>query len=111
MTARDLARFGQLALDEGVWQGEGLISAEWLDASFEPRYGTGRWPAEYQDSPLADYGYGWWLTRGGARLGLGKDGQYLYIDPERRVVIVRQGESTGDFSWVELFEQVAASVG
>ena len=111
MTARDLARFGQLALDDGVWQGEGLISARWLDASFQPGYGTGRWPAEYQDSPLADYGYGCWLTRAGARLGLGKDGQYLYIDPDRRVVIVRQGESTGDFSWVELFEQVAASAG
>jgi hypothetical protein len=52
-----------------------------------------------------------WLTRAGARLGLGKDGQYLYIDPERRVVIVRQEESTGDFSSVELFEQLAVSAG
>lgn len=45
------------------------------------------------------------------RARLVKDGRYLYIDPERRVVIVRQGGSTGDFSWVELCEQVAASVG
>lgn len=88
-----------------------MISAGWLDAPFQPGYGAGRWPSDYQESPLADYRYGWWLTRAGARLGLGKDGQYLYIDPERRVVIVRQGESTGDFSWVELFEQLAVSAG
>lgn len=107
MTARDLARFGQMVLDDGEWQGEALVSTAWLEATFRPGFASTRWPGDYQESPLVNYGYGWWLTRAGAGLALGKDGQYLHLDRERRSLVVRQGEAIGDFSWAELFEQVA----
>lgn len=105
-TARDLARFGQLVLDEGSWRGEQLLPAGWLEASFQPAYETERWPAEYDESTLANYGYQWWLT-GDAWLALGKGGQYLYVDPVREVVIVRLGETQGNVGWVEILSQVA----
>lgn len=42
LTAGDLARLGQLALDRGCWQGERLIDADWFEESFEPGEQTER---------------------------------------------------------------------
>lgn len=106
MTARDLARFGELVVRDGLWEGEQLVSAQWLQSSFQPAYQEDRWPLDYADSPLVNYGYGWWLT-GDAWIALGKDGQYLYVDPARDAVIVRLGESQGDIGWVDILKQVA----
>jgi len=110
LTARDLARFGQLVLNHGEWDDQQLLSATWLEASFQPSYRTGRWPTDYADSPLVNYGYQWWLTED-ARVALGKGGQYLYVDPVRQVVIVRLGETQGDLGWVDILRQVAETVG
>ncbi len=106
LTAEDLARFGQLVLDDGAVEGQQVISPEWLAASFTPAYDASRWPADYAGSALANYGYQWWLTDE-AVLALGKDGQYIYIDPNRDVVIVRTGTSQGGIGWVDLLQEVA----
>ncbi|WP_241834793.1 serine hydrolase domain-containing protein [Pseudofrankia asymbiotica] len=54
-TCRDLARFGQLALDHGVWHGKQIVSADWLRAA------TGTSSTELN----AAYGYLWWLNHEG----------------------------------------------
>lgn len=110
LTAPDLARFGQLVLNEGKWGGQQLLSADWLEASFQPGYDAGRWPTDYDNSPLVNYGYQWWLTED-AMVALGKGGQYLYVDPVRQVVIVRLGETQGDLGWVDVLRQVAETPG
>lgn len=107
MTARDLARVGQLALDRGQWDEIRVVSAEWFDASLTRAYEPERWPDDYAASPLASYGYQWWLTDKGAAVALGKDGQYLHVDPEHRTVIVRLGAAQGDHSWLEVFDQIS----
>lgn len=109
MTARDLARFGQLVLQAGRWDGAQLVSEGWLERSFTPGFLGERWPDGYADSPIDNYGYQWWLLQNGARLALGKDGQYLYVDPEHDVVIVRLGESPGDAAWIEIMQTVASA--
>lgn len=109
LTARDLARFGQLVLNQGEWEGRQLLSPGWLEASFRPGYPADRWPTAYEDSPLVNYGYQWWLTED-ARVALGKGGQYLYVDPVRQVVIVRLGETRGKLGWVDVFDQVAEAI-
>jgi CubicO group peptidase (beta-lactamase class C family) len=111
VTARDLARLGQLVLDDGVWSGERVLSADWLAETFSPAYPPERWPVEYRDTPLINYGYQWWLTEAGARVALGKDGQYLYVDPTHRVVVVRLGEGRGDVSWLDVFDRITRSLG
>lgn len=85
-TSRDFARFGQLFLDGGVWQGEQVVPTSWVEASIEP-------------SPAADYyGLQWWLT--GVRdddlpddlySARGHDGQFIYIIPSLDLVVVRNG--------------------
>lgn len=108
MTARDLARFGQLVLDDGVWQGVRLLSDGWLAGSFEPGFTADRWPDYFSDSAVANYGYQWWLLSDGSPLALGKAGQYLYIDPVNDVVMVRLGEGQGELSWAGLMQEIAA---
>ena len=109
-TARDLARFGELVLERGEWRGQRLLSTDWLRASFEPGFSTGRWPSDYDESPVINYGYGWWLTED-AYVALGKGGQYLYIDPTRQVVVVRLGRADGGIGWIDVLSQVADATG
>lgn len=106
LTARDLARFGQLILDRGQVDGQSLLPAMWLDASFTAAYAVAEWPADYQGSALVNYGYQWWLTDT-AVAGIGKDGQYLFVDPTRNLVIVRTGTSQGGIGWIDLLTEIA----
>lgn len=106
LTARDLARLGQLILDRGEVDGESLLPATWLDASFTAAYAATEWPADYQESALVNYGYQWWLTDT-AVAGIGKDGQYLFVDPTQNLVIVRTGTSRGGIGWLDLITEIA----
>lgn len=107
LSARDLARLGQLIVDGGVSGGARVISQGWLDSSFATHYGPERWPSEYAETLLADYGYQWWLLNDGSVLALGKDGQYLYVDTARRLVLVRTGTSQGGIGWLDVLRQIA----
>lgn len=110
MTARDLARFGQLVAQDGEWEGQELISAGWLQASLTGGFSEDRWPEDYSGSPLVDYGYQWWLLDDGSALALGKAGQYLYVDRDDDIVIVRLGEDQGGVLWIDLIQGVADSL-
>lgn len=110
VTATDLARLGALVRDEGRWHQEQLVATDWIEDSLEPGYPPERWPSDYRGSPLANYGYQWWLTDEANPVALGKAGQYLYIDRRRDVVVVRLGESLGDVPWLDVLGQVTATV-
>lgn len=110
MTARDLARFGQLVVQDGEWAGQELISVGWLDASLTAGFTEDRWPDDYTGSPLVNYGYQWWLLDDGAALALGKAGQHLYVDREDDIVIVRQGEEQGHVLWIDVMRGLARNL-
>ncbi|MFN3353086.1 MAG: serine hydrolase domain-containing protein [Brevundimonas sp.] len=89
-TARDLARFGQLYVQDGVWEGERLLPEGWRAYVSAP---TG-------PQPNGAFGYGatfWLMNRSDgvpadAIAAQGNRGQYVVIVPSRRIVIVRRGE-------------------
>ncbi len=56
ISARDLARFGQLYLNGGQWRGRSILPREWVAASTRAHTETGRGPA---------YGYLWWVAAAG----------------------------------------------
>ena len=58
---RDMAKFGQLALNGGLWNGQRIVSEEWIDASMTP-LSTLTWsnPEEW-DWQIDGYGYQWWV--------------------------------------------------
>ena len=90
-TAEDLARFGQLYLDDGVLpSGERILPAGWRAYVSAP---SGPQP----DGPLG-YGAGFWLFDESEGIpadtfaAMGNRGQYVVIVPSRDIVIVRRGE-------------------
>jgi CubicO group peptidase (beta-lactamase class C family) len=117
-TARDWARFGQLFLQDGMWQGERVLPEGWV------RYSVAPAPA----APRGEYGAHWWLNAGSAAdpanrywpdlprdiyFASGFQGQYVAVLPSLDMVVVRLGVSA-DRAWslgAFLREVVAAQDG
>ena len=88
---RDLARLGQLVLNEGEWQGERLFPAA---AVRSIRAGGDREAfarAGYAALPGGSYRGMWWVFHDahGAFAARGVHGQTLYLDPTAQMVIAR----------------------
>jgi len=83
MRAPDLARVGQLLMQEGQWNGRSVVPREWVAASLQPRVTA--WEG-------VQYGYQWYLGRapGGASFisGIGLGGQRLVVMPSLDLVYV-----------------------
>ena len=85
---RDMAKLGALYLNGGVWNGQRIISMEWVNVSTElttPLVGDHR----------ALYGYNWWLGRSQFRnrdieyfRAAGWGGQDVYVFPELELIVV-----------------------
>lgn len=92
--ARDLARFGLLYLNGGLWDGERLLSKEWIEFVRTPA------PATRADGGF--YGGQWWLVPDDrndvpkdAYATAGNRGQYVIVAPSHNLVIVRRGLDYG----------------
>lgn len=84
-TLRDFARLGQMMLEGGQVNGRQLVPKAWVEASSAPAADE-RGPA----GGIGGYGYQWWtLTGTPAYSALGLQGQYIYIDPATRTVVVK----------------------
>lgn len=98
-TPRDWAALGQLALDDGQWNGERLLPEGWMQESTTARSAP--------ESDADAYGMSWWLnTRVDGSLRFpelpadaywmsGHDGQRVYVVPSADLVVVRMGFSPG----------------
>lgn len=79
---RDLALIGQFCLQGGWWDGKQVVSAGWIKEATSRRVSP-----ELTGSP--GYGYYWWIDDANkAYFGMGEGGQYLYIVPDKNLVIV-----------------------
>lgn len=79
---RDYARFGQMFLQNGAFNGQQIVPANWVAASTVPSANT----AEGE----LHYGYQWWMPkdpREGEFFGIGVYGQYVYVNRPLGVVI------------------------
>lgn len=92
-TAGDLARLGQMVLDDGVARGEQVVPEAWIERITATPDGLAAQFAVGHDAdpeqPGAYYHDGWWVTdpsRGEFR-GLGLGGQQLFVDREARLVV------------------------
>ncbi len=92
--ARDLARFGLLYQQNGLWNGERLISEDWIKFV--------RTPAPSTASKGNFYGGQWWLVPDNrkdvpknAYSTAGNRGQYVIVVPSHDLVIVRRGLDYG----------------
>lgn len=90
--ALDFARFGQLILNKGKWNGQQVISEKYIEESTC----TASWlKDEWGKNSLDYYGYHWWISSyEGKRViyARGILGQYIIVVPDYNMVIVRLGE-------------------
>jgi CubicO group peptidase (beta-lactamase class C family) len=120
LSARDLARVGQLVLQEGRWLGEEVVPARWVERSTRPR-------SSLQGG--AGYGFMWWVDGRGWLApqldtpvmdqihdvaAVGAQGQLLLVVPEWQVVIVHRGDAdhgrpVSDAGMLEIAEALLAA--
>jgi CubicO group peptidase (beta-lactamase class C family) len=93
LSTEDLARFGYLFLRGGEWNGQQIVSREWVEASTAPVV-----PDVAPDNDRQDpgYGYQWWVPdhdSGTTRIfaGNGYGGQFVMVSPEHDIVVVFNG--------------------
>jgi len=90
---RDMAKFGLLYLNGGVWNGTRIVSQEWVERSTR---GYRPWPKPEG----SDYGYYWWLRDDEVEGKIypsfsarGWGGQRIAVYPEQEMVVVMTGGS------------------
>lgn len=84
----DIARFGQLYLQKGMWQGSQLLPETWVMEATAPQISNGE--GELSDWTQG-YGYQFWRCRHSAYRGDGVFGQYCVIMPEQEAVLAITG--------------------
>jgi CubicO group peptidase (beta-lactamase class C family) len=103
--AIDFARIGLVYLHQGYWNGQQIISKQWVLDSTTPDPSDQR---PWKDSTFFQqaggyYKYHWWgLNNPDGTydyLALGKDGQYVYVSPSTDTVVVRLGGGTQYYPW------------
>jgi len=80
----DIARFGQMYLQQGVWNGQRLLPAEWVAEASARQVSNGSKPESDWEQ---GYGYQFWRCRHGAYRGDGAFGQYCVVMPEQDAVL------------------------
>ena len=98
--AIDYAKLGRLYLNGGNWNGRQLVPATWVEES--TRVDTANGSAWF-------YQYQWWLpTRKGDFEAQGILGQYIYVNPDKDLIIVRLGKNNGKAGWTGFMTGLAA---
>jgi CubicO group peptidase (beta-lactamase class C family) len=103
----DIAKFGQLYLQKGQWNGKQLIPAAWVEEATARQTSNGSSPRSDWDQ---GYGYQFWQSRHGYR-GDGAFGQYMLILPKYDAVVaitsgVKDMQSVMNLVWDKLLPEM-----
>ncbi|MGI6069627.1 MAG: serine hydrolase domain-containing protein [Blautia sp.] len=74
----DMAKLGQMYLDDGVWDGEQIVSKEWVAESTAKQ--------SWWEREKLSYGYLWWLAEDGFA-AMGDGGNVIYVNREKHMVV------------------------
>ncbi len=106
LSSQDLAKIGWLMIQKGNWQGNQVVSQEWVQQSFAPAV---------QFSESYGYGFQWWIpehrtTEKRIYAGNGYGGQFLMMVPEKELIVLFNGwnihSQTKKSSWTALQERI-----
>lgn len=81
----DLAKFGQLYLQKGKWNGKQVLPEAWVDQATSKQVSNGSDPTKDWDQ---GYGFQFWRCRHGSFRGDGLNGQFCIVLPEQDAVVV-----------------------
>mgnify|MGYP003828573967 CR=1 FL=1 len=97
----DYAKFGRLYLNKGNWNGKQIIPEEWVLETITPI--TKERSSEY-------YKYQWRIDNAGNFWAAGLLGQYVFVNPRTKVIIVRTGKKDGPVNWPTLLAYISKKV-
>lgn len=110
--AIDYAKIGRLVLQKGSFDGKRIISDKWFDESTSPDYSQNKdyYAQAWFKGSDVHYKYFWYSYRRGGGYDIfaaGHLGQYIYVCPEKKVIIVRCGNDDGSVdSWIDLLHGI-----
>jgi CubicO group peptidase (beta-lactamase class C family) len=93
----DFALFGQLYLHGGVADGHSVVPGKWVEKTLTIRNDS-------KDSQGYPYTYLWRVMNNGSFFAKGILGQFIFVCPQKNIVILRMGESAGDLDWPDFFQ-------
>jgi len=88
LKTEEVARFGQLYLQKGMWQGKRILPESWVEEATHSQVPKSN---GLQIDWLQGYGYQFWRSRHGAYRGDGIFGQYCIVMPEQDAVLAMTG--------------------
>lgn len=95
LTPRDMAKFGLLFINNGTWDGQQIVSSDWVNKSNQ-----GPATTYYQVS----YGYQWWIDDDDEWYSArGYNGQFIYVIPEHDIVVVFSSDNEDgpyEYDWL-----------
>lgn len=98
MRTEDIAKFGQLYLQEGNWRGRQIISKKWVTEASSKEIENGK----YDSSWGYGYGFQFWLNPPGGFRADGAFGQYSMVFPKLDTVVVITSESISTKATMQL---------
>lgn len=107
--AIDFAKLGRLMLRQGDWNGESIISKEWVNQCTSLEGSVKAWEGVH-------YKNFWWLYPATdehpfSYAATGHLGQFIFISPQEKTIIVRFGKDMGKVdSWIRIFRDIATKV-
>jgi len=110
LRTEDIAKFGQLYLQKGEWQGRQLVPAAWVEAATSRQVSNGSKPESDWEQ---GYGYQFWRCRHRAYRGDGAFGQFCVVLPDQDAVVaitsgVKSMQAVLDLVWDRLLPALRA---
>ena len=92
-TPREMARIGQLVLNNGYWNGVQIISSEWINEMTSVKIPENQ--VNFANVAHTSFGYQWWIneSRGVVFMG-GRGGQFVFVKPSKNLVVVTTADPT-----------------
>ena len=103
----DIAKFGQLYLQRGQWNGQRLLTEKWIDEATSKQVDNSKAPSGKTSDWQQGYGFQFWRCQHNCYRGDGRDGQICLVIPEHDAVIAitaQTGQMQGelDLVWEKL---------
>jgi hypothetical protein len=110
VTTEDIARFGQLYLQKGLWNGEQILPEAWVETATARQVSNGSNPESDWEQ---GYGFQFWRCRHDVYRGDGAFGQYCIVMPEQDAVVaitsgVGDMQAVLNLVWAHLLEGMEA---
>ncbi|MBK8037959.1 MAG: serine hydrolase [Verrucomicrobiaceae bacterium] len=108
----DIAKFGQLYLQRGKWNGQQVLSEKWVDEATSKHVDNSKAPSGKTSDWQQGYGFQFWRCQHNCFRGDGRDGQICLVIPEHDAVIAitaqtGQMQAELDLVWEKLLPAFA----